>query len=85
MIEICMLIIILLLLYYRQLNYLENFSSSGLALSNQDCNQLAYIYNRPYILNQQEQELYRKKICDNMRRENIYYETGMNTCLFKIV
>jgi hypothetical protein len=76
MIKITLLIIFLLFLYYRELNYIENFSSSGLALSNLDCDKLAYIYNRPYIIDPKKRAIYKSDFCDVSRKNSPYYETS---------
>lgn len=67
---IILILIILLLLYASNQRSKELFSSSGLSLSNQDCEKLVY----SYILNKNKNTI--KNICGINRRKNIDNKHG---------
>ena len=72
---LCILIIVLIFVGFG-LAFRENFSSSGLTISNDYCNNLADVYYRPTDTNETNRLRYREQICGQQRRHTIDRETG---------
>lgn len=66
------LVVVLYLVFSRK----EQFSASGLAISDKYCTQMADVYYRPKVYNPTCRDNYRKKICGPQRRKMINYNTG---------
>lgn len=73
---ILLLVIALCLLSWCATTQVEKFSSSGLAISNDYCDRLAYSYWRPPINDPTIREAARVNICDKRRRQTIHRPTG---------
>lgn len=58
--------VMIVLVMYLLFNKRENFSKSGLAMSDEDCDKLAYVYT----------DNDKKLICDKNRRKTIDKTTG---------
>ena len=68
--------IVLIMLLWCATTQVEKFSSSGFAISNEDCNLLADAYWRPSINDPKVREMARQNICDTLRRHTIHRPTG---------
>ena len=66
---------LLVIIYFIVTNN-EGFSSSGLAVSDKYCDQLANIYYRPDDKNSDCRGDYRERICGNKRRNTIDYDVS---------
>jgi len=66
------LFVVLYLLMTRR----ENFSSSGLAVSDAYCEQLADVYAYPRITDIDRRHDFRRRICGPVRRNTVDYRTG---------
>lgn len=62
-------IIILVLCMFMTVK--ERFSTSGLAISDDDCDRLAEIYYRPFDNNDFRRSIYAKSLCGRTRRNSI--------------
>lgn len=72
---LCILIVALIFIGFV-LATKEHFSSSGLTLSNDYCNNLADVYYNPTDVNEERRRLYRERICGSQRRNTIDMTTG---------
>ena len=54
----------------------ENFSTSGLTISDDYCSKLTNIYLDPHNNDQQYRHAFSEKVCGNKRRHMIYPKTG---------
>ncbi len=54
----------------------ENFSTSGLAVSDKYCTQLADVYYQPRISDIDMRNDFRKRICGKVRRETVDFPVG---------
>ena len=72
---ICVLIV-LLIVFGLMLTLRENFSTSGMTISDDYCGKLASVYFDPRNTNQEYRNLYEGKICGNVRRKTIDPRTG---------
>lgn len=72
---LCILIIVLVFIGCM-LAVRENFSSSGLNISDDYCNRIADVYYDPKNVNAEQREMYKQMICGKQRRNTITRETG---------
>jgi hypothetical protein len=72
---ICILIALFIVLGLM-LTLRENFSNSGMTISDDYCTKLATVYFDPENTNQEYRNVYGNKICGNIRRGEIYPRTG---------
>ena len=72
---ICILIVVLVLVGFVLMTR-ENFSTSGLAISNDYCNKLVDVYYDPTDADAKRRADYRERICGMQRRNTIDMETG---------
>ena len=72
---ICVLIVLLVILGLA-MTFKENFSTSGMTISDDYCTKLADVYFDPQNTNQEYRNKYNEKICGNARRNTIYPRTG---------
>lgn len=72
------LIIAIILFVFLFMSKQENFSSSGLNMSNRYCQKLADIYHRPHVTegNEAAKHDFRERICGLKRRSTIDNITG---------
>ena len=68
--------VILFLVLYFFMSRRENFSQSGLAISDPQCLQLADIYYKPSDRNPDNRNDYRRRICGKERRNMVDFPTG---------
>ena len=54
----------------------ENFSTSGLAISDQDCDKLASVYYNPRISDPECRQNAHQRICGRQRRSTVDTATG---------
>ncbi len=73
---ILLLVIALVLLSWCATTQVEKFASSGLAISNEYCDRLAYAYWKPRVNDPQIREAARENICDTRRRKTVHKPTG---------
>ena len=66
-------VIILLVVMF---SWRENFSTSGLAISDRYCTKLADVYHRPMLQDQEARDDYKNRICGRERRCTIDEQTG---------
>ena len=72
---ICVLIALLVVLGLV-MTLRENFSTSGMTISDDYCAKLADVYFDPKNANQEYRNMYDKKICGDIRRKTIDPRTG---------
>jgi hypothetical protein len=74
----CVLVVlaVVIVLYILIQSSSEHFSSSGMSLSDADCNQLVDVYYRPTMNNDNCRMNYMRRICDTPRRHMIDRRTG---------
>lgn len=68
--------ILLFFVLYYSMSKRENFSKSGLSISDRKCLELADVYYRPTDNNPVNRNLYRREICSPQRRESVNFPTG---------
>jgi len=68
-------ILLFFVLYYSTLKR-ENFSKSGMSISDPKCMELADVYYKPQDNNPTNRSLYRKEICGPQRRKTVNFPTG---------
>ena len=54
----------------------EYFSSSGLSISNKECDRLADVYYRPRVHSKSCRQNFKNRICGQVRRDHLDYATG---------
>jgi len=69
-------IVVLFLVLYFVIYRRENFSTSGLAISDPYCTQLADVYYNPNVTDPKCRENYLRRICGKRRRNTIDFRTG---------
>jgi len=71
-----LIIVGLVLLFFLFSSQKENFSASGLAISDQYCTKLAHTYYRPRVNNPFCRDVHLDRICGRRRRDKVNYDTG---------
>lgn len=71
-----LIIIALFVVLYFIMSKRETFSSSGLAVSDRYCQQLADVYYMPRETSADCRHNYRKRICGHPRRNTVDFNTG---------
>jgi|LakMenEpi03Aug12_release.lakeMendotaPanAssembly.Ray.scaffolds.fasta_scaffold242467_3 hypothetical protein len=75
-IMIVYLIVLLLIIIGLFLTTRENFSSSGLTISNDYCTKISNVYFDPKSTDKVYRDAYEEKICGHVRRKTIDPKTG---------
>jgi hypothetical protein len=72
---LCILIVVLVVIGFM-LVVRENFSNSGLNISDDYCNKMADVYYDPRNVNSEQRQKYKQMICGKQRRNTIAMKTG---------
>jgi hypothetical protein len=68
-------ILLFFVLYYSVQKH-ENFSKSGMSISDRKCMELADVYYKPTDNNPKNRNQYRREICSPLRRKTVNFPTG---------